>query len=169
MNIEEALKTSIEYETRVREVYVEAMEAASDPVGKRIFKLLADEEHGHVKYLEAKLQIYQDNGQLSAADLETTLPTPAKIQQEVAKLEKKLDADTNADELTALERGLEVEKETSAFYVKLVKELPADGREFFQRFVEIEEGHVGLVQAEIDSVRGLGYWFDMPEFDLEKA
>ena len=84
MNIEEALKTSIEYETRVREVYVEAMEAASDPVGKRIFKLLADEEHGHVKYLEAKLQTYQDNGQLSAADLETALPTPAKIQQEVA-------------------------------------------------------------------------------------
>lgn len=169
MNIEEALRTSIEYETRVREVYVEAMEAASDPVGKRIFKLLADEEHGHVKYLEAKLKTYLADGQLSAADLGTALPSPAKIQEEVAKLEQKLEGEAKADELASLEKGLEVEKETSAFYIKLVGELPPEGRDFFKRFVEIEEGHVGLVQAEIDSVRGLGYWFDMPEFDLEKA
>jgi len=169
MNIEEALKTSIEYEVRVREVYVEAMETASDPVGKRVFKLLADEEHGHVKYLEAKLQTYQDSGQLSASDLETALPAPAKIEEAVAKLEKKVDANPDSGELATLEKGLEVEKETSAFYARLVGELPAEGREFFKRFVEIEEGHVGLVQAEIDAVRGLGYWFDLPEFELEGA
>jgi hypothetical protein len=37
----------------------------------------------------------------------------------------------------------------------------------FQRFVEIEQGHLAIVQAEIDSVSGLGFWFDMREFDLE--
>jgi rubrerythrin len=169
MNIEEALKTSIEYETRVREVYVEAMEVATDPIGKRVFKLMADEEHGHVKYLEAKLKTFLEGGQLSGGDLDTALPAPAKIQDEVAKLEKRVDAGADTGELAALEKALEVEKETSAFYRKVVDELPAEGREFFQRFVEIEEGHVGLVQAEIDSVKGLGYWFDMPEFELENA
>jgi hypothetical protein len=33
--------------------------------------------------------------------------------------------------------------------------------------LEIEEGHVSIVQAELDSVQGLGYWFDVPEFALE--
>jgi len=36
-----------------------------------------------------------------------------------------------------------------------------------QRFVEIEEGHRAIVQAEIDCVSGLGFWFDTAEFKLE--
>jgi hypothetical protein len=37
----------------------------------------------------------------------------------------------------------------------------------FQRFPEIEDGHNAIVQAELDSVQGLGYWFDVEEFKLE--
>ena len=65
-----------------------------------------------------------------------------------------------------LEKALEVEYETSDFYKRMVLELPVEGQELFVRFVEIEEGHKAIVQAEIDSVTGLGYWFDMPEFNL---
>ena len=65
-----------------------------------------------------------------------------------------------------LEKALEVEQETSDFYKRMVLELPEEGQELFMRFVEIEEGHKAIVQAEIDSVIGLGYWFDMPEFNL---
>ena len=48
----------------------------------------------------------------------------------------------------------------------MVNELPAEARPLFRRFVEIEEGHEKIVQAEIDSVSGLGFWFDIQEFDL---
>jgi rubrerythrin len=68
-----------------------------------------------------------------------------------------------------LEKALAVETETSGFYKKMVAELPPEGRAFFERFVEIELGHVALVEAELNSVQGAGFWFDMPEFDLEKA
>jgi hypothetical protein len=44
-----------------------------------------------------------------------------------------------------------------------------DGRRLFERFVEIEEGHVAIVQAEMDLVSGTGFWFDTAEFSLEKA
>ena len=33
--------------------------------------------------------------------------------------------------------------------------------------LEIEEGHVAIVQAELDSLQGMGFWFDMQEFNLE--
>jgi hypothetical protein len=33
--------------------------------------------------------------------------------------------------------------------------------------VEIEEGHQAIVQAEIDSVSGMGVWFDTMELSLE--
>jgi hypothetical protein len=47
--------------------------------------------------------------------------------------------------------------------------LPPEGQELFRRFVEIEEGHVAIVQAEMDLVSGTGFWFDTAEFSLEKA
>jgi hypothetical protein len=51
----------------------------------------------------------------------------------------------------------------------VVGELQADERRLFARFVEIEEGHEAIVQAEIDALTGLGYWFDFQEFRLEGA
>ena len=64
---------------------------------------------------------------------------------------------------------LAVEMETSAFYKETVAGLDGDGREFFKSFVQVEEGHLALVEAEIDSVTGMGFWFDTPEFNLENA
>ena len=38
----------------------------------------------------------------------------------------------------------------------------------FERFLEMENGHVAIVQAEIDALAGHGHWFDFMEFSLEK-
>lgn len=169
MNIEEAIKTAIEYETRVREVYVEALDEATDPVGLKVFKMLADEENNHVAYLESKLRGWLFDGKLSASDLETTVPAAERIQAGVDKLDRQIEREDHGRELAMLEKAHQVELETSAFYGKMVAELDAAGREFFSRFVQIEEGHVALVAAEIDALAGKGFWFDMPEFDLENG
>jgi hypothetical protein len=49
----------------------------------------------------------------------------------------------------------------------MVAELPPEGQQLFGRFLEIEEAHAAIVQAEIDSVNGTGFWFDVMEFSLE--
>ena len=49
----------------------------------------------------------------------------------------------------------------------MVATLDADGKKLFERFVEIEEGHVAIVQAEMDMVTGAGFWFDTAEVSLE--
>ena len=66
-----------------------------------------------------------------------------------------------------MRRALAEEEETSAFYQRMVRELPPEGQALFGRFLEIEDGHATVVQAEIDSVSQMGFWFDLKEFDLE--
>jgi hypothetical protein len=49
----------------------------------------------------------------------------------------------------------------------MVRELPPEGQGLFARFLAIEDGHAAVVQAEIDCVTQMGYWFDLAEFELE--
>ena len=49
----------------------------------------------------------------------------------------------------------------------MVRELPEEGKQLFAPFVEIEEGHLAIVRAEIDYLSKTGYWFDFKEFDME--
>jgi rubrerythrin len=59
---------------------------------------------------------------------------------------------SHAQELDSLRQALAAEEETSTFYINMVRELPAEGQQLFSRFLEIEDGHAAIVQAEIDSV-----------------
>ena len=69
MTVEEAIKTAIEYETRIRDLYLEALEAATDENGKRIFKLMADEEQHHLNYLNTKLTKLEASGEIDIDDV----------------------------------------------------------------------------------------------------
>lgn len=168
MKLSEAIKTALEYENRVCEVYAEAVQRATDPKARKVFHTLSEEEKGHVAYLEHCLSQWENDGVLSDEHLETAVPAAEKIRMGVARLHEELGQGTlEGEEVEMLRRALEVEVETSAFYEKMVRVLDPEYRLFFRRFLEIEEGHKAIVQAEIDTVTGLGYWFDMQEFDLE--
>jgi len=169
MDIEKAINTAIEYEIRVREVFVEAMDEQTEPIGKKIYRLLADEEDSHVKFLEETLSTWKQNGQLSPEGLETALPSAEAIEREIAKLETSLEKRGADKQIALLKKAREVEIETSEFYRRLIDTLPTEGQEFFRRFLEIEEGHLALVDAEINALDSAGFWFDMSEFDLEKS
>ncbi|HUT69210.1 MAG TPA: ferritin family protein [Desulfatiglandales bacterium] len=167
MTIEEAIKTAIEFETQVRQVYRDAAEGASDPVGKRIFKVLAQEEQGHLEYLQSKLDEWKKSGTLTAERLDTVLPSRERISKGISTLEARRPGDERGGELQMLSRALDVEAKTSDFYKRMVKELPQEGKQLFAHFVEIEEGHLAIVRAEIDYLSKTGYWFDFKEFDME--
>lgn len=168
MNIEEAIKTAIEYEEKVTAFYGGAVDKVSDPVGQKVLKVLADEERQHVDYLRAKLEEWRKTGKVTAEELKTVVPAKEKIDEEIKKLKMSTPGKaTRGIEVELLQQALEVEVETSDYYKRMVNEMPEEGRALFAAFLEIEEGHKTIVQAEMDSVRGLGFWFDFREFDLE--
>ena len=45
MTLEEAIKTALDYEIRVRNIYADAVERVADPAGKRILEMLRDDEN----------------------------------------------------------------------------------------------------------------------------
>jgi len=95
------------------------------------------------------------------------VPSRERIDEGVRTLQSRVARKAPEAEMRLLKRALDVEVETSAFYGRVVKELPPDGRAMFERFVEIEQGHQAIVQAEMNTVAGNGYWFDMPEISME--
>lgn len=167
MTLAEAIKTAIEYEIRVRDLYRESAKKTSDPVGRRIFQTLGNDEQLHVDYLKSRLEIWQETGKLKVEKLESVIPSRATITREVGKIEERMSRDDRKDEKQMLSKALKVEVETSNFYQKMVDEMSGEGRQMFARFLEIEDAHINAVQAELDYISKTGYWFDFKEFDME--
>ncbi len=169
MNIEQAIQTAIAYETKVSEAYAQAAGRVQDPAGRRIFEVLTEEEKGHLAYLNHKLAQLRQTGHVTPEALETAIPNRQSIQTAEKSLQSKMAAIDPDNDLQMLEQALELELETSNFYKRMVRELPPEGQKFFARFVEIEEGHVAIVQAEMDHIAKSGYWFNFREVDLDGA
>jgi rubrerythrin len=173
MLLEEAINTALVYERKVCDVYADAVESTQDTKGKRVLEVLAREEQDHVAYLERALEHWKETGQATAKKLQTALPPTETVRAGIEKLRSQMSDQerpaTPEAELAILAKALDVETETSNFYKRVVGELDDQGQALFAQFVQIEEGHKAIVQAEIDAVQGTGYWFDFREFDLEAA
>lgn len=167
MTVEEAIISALDYERKVRDYYVQAARSIEDPKGSEVFGALADEEQGHVDYLESRLEHWRENGCLDTIELTTTFPSRQWIKEGMAQMRKfnlKRDYST---EIKMLKVALKLEVEVSDHYRELVAGLQDEALDMFRRFLEIEDGHTAIVQAEIDALEGNGFWFDFAEFNLE--
>lgn len=169
MKLDQAIRTALEYETGVHRTYMEAMEKTPDGSAKRIFEVLGEEERQHIAYLRSRLDEWQKTGKILVKKLGTSIPERKTIEKSLEDLRQTVQPKRTRQllELELLKQALDAEIKTSDFYKEMVRTLDAEGQEMFRRFVEIEEGHEAIVQAEIDSLSNLGFWFDIPEFRLE--
>jgi rubrerythrin len=167
MTLEEAIKTALEYENNIRDVYRDAVEKTTDETGKRMLEILAEDEQRHVDFLNARLDQWKKTGKITMEKLDTTIPPMRSIKESVSKLEKRMSDKDFGVERELLKKVVDVEYETSEFYKSVVGDLDDEGQKMFQRFVEIEEGHLAIVKAELDYLTGSGYWFDFSEISME--
>jgi rubrerythrin len=167
MTVEEAIKTALEYEVKVRDSYLNAIDSIKDETGQHVFRVLGGEEQGHIDYLESRLAEWRKTGKISPEKLNTVVPSRSDIDAGVRKLEGHLAKRDYGTEREMLQKALALEKETSDFYRKMVDELSDDESKLFARFLEIEEGHQAIVQAEIDYLTRSGTFFDFQEFGQE--
>ena len=162
-----AIQTAIDYETKVRDLYRDAVDRATEETGKRLFGVLADEEQGHLEYLTFRFDEWERTGKVRSPELATKLPSREQIAAGVARLEQALGDKDWSVELDLLRKALVMESETGSFYKQMVGELDLEGQQLFRPFMAVEEAHYDIVQAQIDALTGMGFWFDFMEFDLE--
>ncbi len=169
MNLTEAIGVALDFERKVRDHYYRYAKIIEDPQGRKVFETLGTEEQGHVDYLERCLADWKKSGKVPDVPLKSILPKGVKwIQAERKKIEARPGKRVaSVNELDALKTALKYEQDAGAFYHKLVKQLPEDQQPLFSKFLGIEDGHLSIVQAQLDSVTGSGFWFDVMEFRLE--
>ncbi len=169
MKLDDAIKTALEHEAGVHKAYLDAVNKTANETGKRIFRALAEEEMGHIKYLQDRLDEWQKTGKIHVKKLETSVPSKEAINKSLQDLRKTVKPTPTKliVELELLKKALEAERKTSQFYREMVSTLDGDGQQLFKGFVEVEEGHEAIVEAEIDSVSGVGIFLGTIEFGLE--
>ncbi len=168
MKLQDAIAVAIDFEKKVRDHYLKGAKEIPEPQGRKVFNLLGKEEQGHVDYLEHCLAEWKKTGKVPDAPLRSVLPKGSKwIEAERKKIAGKGKREPSKTELEALKVALQHEKDADGFYHKLVAQLPRDDQALFAKFLEIEDGHLAIVQAQLDSVQGMGFWFDVAEFRLE--
>jgi len=166
VNLQEAIAVALEFEKEVRDHYLRGAEAIASPRGRRVFATLGKEEQRHVDYLEHCLALWKRTGKVPDVPLTSVLPKDAGwIAAEQKKLSEREGQGAAAkSDLDALETALRYERETDAFYRRLVSDLPKGDRPLFDKFLGVEEGHLALVEAQLDALRGKGFWFDVSAF-----
>ncbi len=169
MKLDDAIRMALQYETGVHKVYLDAMNKTEDETAKRIFRVLCQEEAEHLTYLQERLFEWEKAGKIEIKPLATQIPGRKAIDKGLEDLQKTVKPEPTKliMELELLKKALVAERKASDFYKEMVSTLDGDGQQLFSRFVEIEEGHEAIVQAQMDALGNWGFWFDTPEFRLE--
>jgi rubrerythrin len=165
--MESAIKTALEYERKICDLYFEGASILKGKKGENIFEALGKDEQYHIAYLEKKLREWQEKGALDSDMPVSTIPEKEDIEKSIDRLRADLTDDHRGLVQQILNSALKAEIETSKFYSNMVDALPEQGKKLFRRFLEIEENHIKTVQYELDFISGTGYWFNIKEFDME--
>lgn len=158
---------ALEYEEKIRDLYLTAEAKVDDDRGKGIFRGLADDEQSHVDFLQYSLEQLRSNKTIDVTRLQTVIPERDLIDANIEKMKGEIPEKMLGDIKIVLNSALKLEKETSAFYRDARDNSEGAIREILNKFYEIEERHVDVVQIEIDHAMQNGMWFNFMEVDLE--
>ena len=159
--------TALEYEKKIRDLYLEAAVKIDDERGKGIFNGLAEDEQSHVDFLNYSLEQLRADNVIDVNLLQTAIPARKVIDKNIEKMKAEIPERMLGDIKTVLNSALKLEKETSAFYKESRDKSEGAIKEVLNKFYEIEERHVDVVQIEMDHAIQNGMWFNFMEMDLE--
>ena len=161
----QAMKTAIEMEKSGHRFFTEAANSVRHQVGKKLFSRLAAEEVTHLKTFE---KIFSEvSGGTDWRDAIKSVE-PSKRMPYFDQARKEFKAGDLTVELDYLRKALDLERNAMQFFEKAITEAEnPEAREIFKRILEEERQHYDLIQAEIDSINGTGFWFDVHEFQMD--
>jgi rubrerythrin len=162
-----ALAKAVASEKLGIESYLRFARQTANTSGKDMFIRLAQDEFEHMNALEKELDRLQDGKpcvriNIRHSDIEEIVP---QLDSPMAKIQA---GQGTADDLSALNIALELERRAVVFY-KRERDLAPDAafKALFARLAVMEEAHYSLIQAELDHIKDMGFWFGIQEFTLE--
>jgi rubrerythrin len=161
----EAMKTAIEMEKSGHRFFTEASNKVRHEVGRKLFSRLAAEEIDHMRTFETIFTEASGGGDWKKAIREIQ---PAKRVPYFDEARKEFKSEDLSVEMDYLKKALDLERNAMQFFEKAIAEAESEeARLIFQRILEEEQAHYDLIQSEIDSINGTGFWFDVHEFYMD--
>lgn len=161
----QAMRTAIEMEKSGHRFFTEASNKVKHEVGRKLFSRLAAEEIDHMRTFE---KIFNEVS--GGADWKEAMKTirPAKKVPYFDEARKEFKVEDMSVELDYLKKALDLERDAMRFFEKAIQDAESpEAREIFKRIHDEEKGHYDLIQSEIDSINGNGFWFDVQEFYMD--
>jgi rubrerythrin len=167
MGSEEIFATAIEYEKKIHKFYLDAVNIIDDVKGQSFFKELAADELAHVDFLEYSLEQLKNSKEIDLDKLKSSLPSKENLEIQIEKMKDEIPERMLGDIKRVLTSALKLEIETSSFYKEAFEKSEGSIKSILEKFYEIEQNHVDLVQFELDMASHSGHWLDFMEIDME--
>jgi len=161
----QAMRTAIEMEKSGHRFFTEASNKVKHEVGRKLFSRLAAEEIDHMRTFE---KIFNEVS--GGADWKEAMKAvqPARKVPYFDEARKEFKAEDMSVELDYLKQALDLERNAMQFFEGAIRDAESpEAKEIFKRILDEEQGHYDLIQSEIDSINGTGFWFDVTEFRMD--
>ncbi len=164
MKAVDALKLGIEREREANKFYRKAAESTRDRNGKNMFDWLAKEELRHLAKLRQQLQSVLDNNKWLEWKRATTSINKTEFPS-ISEATGTITADSG--EMDALRQGIKSEQDAIAFYKDAEDSTPdPKGKNMFRALAKEEEGHLSLLEEELQWLTQSRKYFTLHRFEL---
>ena len=157
-----ALQIAIQREKSAHEFYLNAAEITTEPMGRRMFKWLADQEDCHRVALEKQLKSRLDKGTWLEwkEEMEPVLSAEFPEISEASGVYS-----PTAGDVRALEMAIESEKKAAEFYQNN-RDYADDpeAKKMFAWFAKHEEGHRRLMEEQLKRIQKGRKFFTLTRF-----
>ncbi|HWR88974.1 MAG TPA: ferritin family protein [Dissulfurispiraceae bacterium] len=156
-----SVEIALRMETDAIKFYREAADRTSNPVGKKMFLSIVDDEKRHVEMIS---QI------LKGLDLHAKDANPVKAVRTIFEEMKPQMMERVAatkDEVDAFKIAMDMEKEGVEFYRKAMAEAPSEKEKaLFQRLLKEEEAHYNIFSNTFSFMNDSGNWYMWEEHGI---
>lgn len=150
----DTVEMAMKMEQEAIDFYRKCAEKTSNPVGKKMFLSIAEDEQYHK---ECAIQVSR-GGEFKPSDA-----TPLEDMKEIFEQHKETMLQrvaSTADEISALETAMAMEKEAIDFYRKaLASASSPTEKAFFECLIKDEEEHFAIFQNTYSYLYDTGNWF----------
>ncbi len=164
MKAADALELGIERERGANKFYRKAAESTRDRNGKNMFDWLAKQELRHLAKLRQQLKSVLDNNEWLEWK-RVTAPINKTEFPSISEATGTIKAD--AVEMDALRQGIKSEQDAIAFYKDAEDSTPdLKGKNMFRALAKEEEGHLSLLEEELQWLTQSRKYFTLHRFEL---
>ena len=156
-----AIEISIKMEKDAISFYSEAAEKTSNPVGKKMFLTITEDEKRHLEMLS---QIFKGLD-ITIEDVSPMKNIKTVFESMKDEMMQKVEATT--DELEAFKIAMQMEKEGMEFYEKAVSEVTSEKeKKLFERLAREEQQHYNIFANTHNFLSDTGNWFMWEEHSI---